>query len=284
MTTVISARRQSIFLPPAVQAEVDAGALFVVNHSGGKDSQAMLILLRRVIPRDQLLVIHADLQGEEWDGTEEHVRATSLGLPVIIARAQDREGNLVLLTDIVRRRGKFASATMRWCTSDTKRGPINREIRRYLKDHPEFNGRVVSCQGLRAQESVARSKAKEWEFDAGESTKEKYNAATGRMERQRTQFIWHPILAMSEAEVFATIEGARQKPLWVYAAGMRRASCQFCFFACKADLKRAAELAPERYVARVRLEREIGFTMAMDKTPLDQIVGIPVDDELPLAA
>ena len=34
---------------------IKAGALFVVNHSGGKDSQAMLIKVRELVPADQIL-------------------------------------------------------------------------------------------------------------------------------------------------------------------------------------------------------------------------------------
>ena len=232
----------------------------------------MLIELRRVIPRSQLLVIHAHLEGEEWDGTEDHVRATSLGLPVLIAHAVHADGSAKTFETMARRRGMLPSPTLRTCTSDLKTGPIFKVIREHLKAHPEFGGRVVSCLGLRAQESHTRAKAKTWEFNKKQSC------------GFRTVFNWLPIHGFSEAQVFGVIEGARQRPLWVYAAGMRRASCQFCIMACKADLKRAAELAPERYAARVRLEREIGHTIAMDGTPLDVVVGIPVSGELPLAA
>lgn len=266
MTTVITARRQALFVPPAVQAEVDRGALFVVNHSGGKDSQAMLILLRRAIPREQLLVVHADLAGEEWDGTEDHVRATSLGLPVLTVRAGKT------FEDMVRRRGMFPSAQNRQCTSDLKRDPIAKAVRAHLKANPQFGGRVVSCMGLRAQESASRAKAKAWKINNRES------------KAGRAWFDWLPIHDMTEAQVFATIAGANQRPLWVYAAGMRRASCQFCIMACKADLQRAAQLAPERYAARVRLEREVGHTIAMDGTPLDVVTGIAIADDLALAA
>ena len=44
----------------------------------------------------------------------------------------------------------------RWCTSDFKSGPIERELRRYLKAHPRFGGRLVSCLGIRRDESAAR--------------------------------------------------------------------------------------------------------------------------------
>lgn len=262
-----------IEITPAIRAEIAAGALFVVNHSGGKDSQAMLIELRRVIPRSQLLVIHAHLEGEEWDGTEAHVRATSLGLPVIVTQAVDRQGRKKLFTDMVRASGYFPTPKYRQCTSDQKRGPIEREVIAHLKANPHFGGRVVNCMGMRAQESSSRSKLSDWKL--------------GREKLQAAGRVWHdwlPIHGFSEAQVFGVIAEASQRPLWVYAAGMRRASCQFCIMACKADLKRAAELAPERYAARVRLEREIGHTIAMDGTPLDVVVGIPVPEALPLAA
>ena len=39
-------------------AMIQAGALVVLNHSGGKDSQAMTILLSRIVPRAQLVAVH----------------------------------------------------------------------------------------------------------------------------------------------------------------------------------------------------------------------------------
>ena len=110
-------------------ALVERGALFVVNHSGGKDSQAMLIELLRYVPREQLLIVHAELPGVEWEGTQEHILATSSGLPMIVAKA------VRTFFDMVEARGRFPSASQRQCTSDLKRGPIQREVRRYLKDH-----------------------------------------------------------------------------------------------------------------------------------------------------
>lgn len=56
---------------------IDRGALFVANHSAGKDSQAMLIYLRKIIPAEQLVVIHADLPGVEWEGTWDHIQDTA---------------------------------------------------------------------------------------------------------------------------------------------------------------------------------------------------------------
>lgn len=256
----------ALAIPPHVQAEIDAGALFVINDSGGKDSQAMKALLLAAIPRDQLLIVHADLEGEEWEGTEAHVRTYAAGVPVIIAKP------VKTFADMVRHRRMFPSPQLRQCTSDLKRGPIDREVRRHLKANPRFGGRVVSCMGMRAQESHSRAKLATWKPNAR-------NSIAGR-----AWFDWLPIFDLQEREVFRVIGEAGQVALWVYAAGMKRASCQFCIMACEADLKRAAALAPDRYVARVLLEREVSHTINMGGVPLDVIVGVPVPVALPLAA
>lgn len=59
------------------------GAMFIVNHSGGKDSQAMFHYIHAHVPAAQILIVHALLPEVEWDGVEEHVRNTTLGLPVL---------------------------------------------------------------------------------------------------------------------------------------------------------------------------------------------------------
>ena len=84
---------------------------------------------------------------------------------------------------------------------------------------------------------------------------------------------------LSEAEVFQTIAEAGQKPHWAYGVGMSRLSCVFCIMANRQDLQTAARHNPDLYREYVRLERRIGHTLSMDRRPLDEVVGIPVDDE-----
>lgn len=245
-----------MIVPAQIQNLIDRGALFVVDHSGGKDSQAMFATLAQVIPAHQLLVIHAALGDVEWDGCEELIRDTIGDAPLIVCEA---------VTDfwgMVERRGMFPSPSNRQCTSDLKRTPIEREIRRYLKAHPEFGGLVVNCTGLRAEESPARKKLEPLKFSAKGS------------KAGREWWEWLPIHDMTELEVFRTIAQAGQKPHWVYAAGMRRKSCAFCIMACDSDLTRAAELRPELYGRYVAKERELGFTLSMSRRTLPEITGI----------
>ena len=63
-----------LHVPPECRDMIRRGALVAVNSSGGKDSQAMTILLARIVPHDQLAVVHAPLRVVEWPGTIEHIQ------------------------------------------------------------------------------------------------------------------------------------------------------------------------------------------------------------------
>lgn len=236
-----------MIITETIQNLIGRGALFVVNHSGGKDSQAMLIALREVIPAEQLLVIHADLPEVDWPGIAEHIQATAGDLPIITCRATKT------FFQMVERRGMFPSPQQRQCTSDLKRGPIEREIRRYLASHPQFRGLVVNCMGLRAAESGPRALLATFK----RSTR---NSVAGR-----EWYEWLPIHELSTAEVFSAIARAGQQPHWAYAAGMSRLSCCFCIMGNRADTQTAARLNPELYRRYVETERRIGKTFRMPK-------------------
>ena len=80
-------RHSGIHVPPECREMIRAGALVAISTSGGKDSQAMTILLSRIVPRDQLVAVHAPLEDVEWPGTLEHIEATLPdGVPLILAR------------------------------------------------------------------------------------------------------------------------------------------------------------------------------------------------------
>ena len=66
------------------------------------------------------------------------------------------------LLERVEERRMWPSNSTRWCTSDFKTGPIERELRRYLKANPGFGGRLVNAMGMRADESAARARKVPW--------------------------------------------------------------------------------------------------------------------------
>jgi 3'-phosphoadenosine 5'-phosphosulfate sulfotransferase (PAPS reductase)/FAD synthetase len=250
---------------PTLEDQIDsliaAGALFVGNHSGGKDSQAMLVRLLERVPAAQMIVVHASLGEMEWPGAMELARdqAAAAGLPFIVAHATKT------LLEMVERRFEsrpevpsWPSASTRQCTSDLKRGPIQREVRRYAK----ANGYkvIVNCLGLRAQESPGRAKRAPFRLNERDSNS------------VNTWYEWLPIHDLSSPDVFGIIEQAGQKPHYAYAEGNDRLSCVFCIMANKRDLKNGRKLRPELFDKYVALEKLTGYTMHMSRIPLVELV------------
>lgn len=144
---------------------VKQNALFAINHSAGKDSQAMFLHVTRdlKIPASQITILHADLPGADWPSLTlpsgrvtstllDHIEQTVDGLPVrvVVARwgATERtpahlRGKVKTFESFVRYQhdrhvaaGKdvpaFPSKGQRWCTSDLKTGPLDKAIREEL--------------------------------------------------------------------------------------------------------------------------------------------------------
>lgn len=250
-----AARRDGV--PERIARMRDAGALFVINHSAGKDSQAMTIRLKEIVPPEQLLVIHADLGEVEWPGNLDHIRATVGNVPIEVCRNERKT-----FLQMVEQRGMWPSPQQRNCTSDLKRGPIEWTIRRHLKNHPHFEGWTVSCIGIRAEESTVRSCQQPLRRHAVQSI------------AGREWWNWLPIFGWTEGEVFEAIHAAGQRPHWAYDAGMTRLSCSFCIMASACDLRTAAGLRPDLYARYVETERRIGHTMSMSGRGLETITGI----------
>lgn len=228
-------------------SHIDPDAIYYVSHSGGKDSQAMYARVRELVPDDRIVVVHADLGEVEWEGAQDHIRANS-GHQLHVVRA-----NKTLLDMVRQRHAKrpdapcWPSSATRQCTSDLKRGPIEKFIRHDMKARGATH--AVNVMGLRAQESQARAKRKPWRLN------------TRLSKAGRTVHDWLPIHDWSEARVFRRIAEAGQKPFWIYAAGNRRMSCVFCILAGDGDLRNGRKYRPKLYEKYRAIERETGYTM-----------------------
>ncbi len=119
----------------------------VINVSGGKDSTRTLGYLRSRFLHIPTYCLMADtgfehvrpVQAVEWS----HQIATRFGIELHVVR----NPNTIYL-EMVRARGKFPSAQFRQCTSDLKRGPIQKFIRRLPHQV------LINRMGMRAQESA----------------------------------------------------------------------------------------------------------------------------------
>lgn len=252
-------------LPPLVMPELihrvlGMGAVLIISISGGKDGQAMLRALMDAARRPDwpgaapLCTIHAHLGRAEWKESLPHCQRISdeAGLPLVVV--QRPQGDLV--QEIEDRMHKLAgegkphwpSSEQRYCTSDQKRGPIDKVLRaptaaaphwpdsqnRYCTSHHKANqidklfrnhNLVISAEGIRAQESTDRQKKRPVSVRPSITTKrlkklppEEALAAWGG--DGRLAFTWYPIFDWTKDEVWAAC-GTSQAEL-----ERRRALCQ----------------------------------------------------------
>lgn len=222
-------------------------AIYYVSHSGGKDSQAMYAQVSMLVPAERIVVVHADLGEIEWEGVQDHIRAT-IRHPLNVVRANKT------FFDMVRRRAStrpdvpsWPSPSTRQCTSDLKRNPIAKFIRHDMRARGTLL--AVNAMGLRAEESPSRAKRQTWLIN-------KPLSCAGR-----EVYDWLPIHDWNERRVFQQIEAAGQQPFWAYAAGNKRLSCVFCIMGCDGDLQNGKKHRPELYEKYKALEQETGWTM-----------------------
>lgn len=225
----------------------------VVSVSGGKDSAALMQYAVDNFPKAKLICVHAKID-IDWKETVPVVEAQCkhFDLPLVIVEAVDKNGKpagfLSKLTSPRRdsktgemKEYQFPSMGQRWCTSTLKVGPIDKFVR-------TLKGNILVLIGERREESSQRSKLEAWRPDEN-------NSKAGR---QVVKF--SPILDLKEPEVWAIIEanGIPKHPC--YGWGVSRASCAICIFSSNAEIKLAAQHAPEIVAKYIEAEKKIQHT------------------------
>lgn len=224
--------------------------VILVNSSAGKDSQAMLDLIHEMATAanvaERLVVVHCDLGRVEWAGTRELAEKQAAHYGVRFEVVSRPQGDL--LTHVEQRR-MWPSSTARYCTSDHKRGQVRRVMTKLADEVRARKGgqvRILSCMGLRADESPARAKKVTFEFDA--------RASNGR----RHVDTWLPIHGWTTAQVWERIRQSGVPHHPAYDKGMKRLSCVFCIFAPKSALLIAGAHNSALLAEYVAVEQKIG--------------------------
>lgn len=263
---------------PTINELIAQGALFVVNHSGGKDSQAMMIKLLETVPVAQMVVVHASLGRIEWHGALElaQKQAADAGVEFVVARAIFADGSDKNFLNMAAKRfadrpevPSFASSQQRQCTSDLKRGPITKETLRVMKQRGLKL--VVNCEGIRGKESRDRAGRNPF-VDLNTLVNAKGQKTHALSKAGRQAYNWLPIFDLTTAEVFATIAAAGQEPHYAYAQGNERLSCVFCIMGSANDILRGAIARPDLFAEYVAMEQRTGYTMHMSRLSLTEIV------------
>lgn len=294
---------------PVIAEAIARGAAVMVSVSGGKDSQAMELLLAR-LRREQgwsgdFFAAHADIgQGDgemDWPWTIPlcERNAQALGHELVVVRHP-----LTLYDHILRRvevtlgQGKppFPSMTCRYCTSNSKTSPLDSLAR------ARAPGLIVVVVGLRAEESPRRSRHAEVSVRKGITTARLQDLAPEaaleewlRNPRGRLALNWHPVLDWSLDQVWAEI-GVSQAELdarrellamrcpamafsgWpaspVYVLGQSRHSCAACVFSSQADLVVAARYRRPIIERLAGLEARSGYTWQQGRKLADLLAAI----------
>jgi DNA sulfur modification protein DndC len=239
-----------------IRTLMDQGAIFYVSHSGGKDSQAMYNLISRFVPSKQIVVVHADLGEIEWDGVQDHIRAT-IKHPLNVVRSVKTFFEMVERRSITRPDvPSWPSSATRQCTSDLKRGPIYKFIRNDMKKRgAKF---ALNCTGIRAEESPSRAKKQSL----------KLNATLSKAGREVYEYM--PIHHLTTKQVYSIIKAAGQDAFWAYRKN-KRLSCVFCIMGCENDLQHGAEQRPDLYQKYLALEKKTGWTMFNGKSLKERV-------------
>lgn len=175
--------------------------------------------------------------------------------------SERRAGDLL---EQVEARGMWPSPQQRYCTSDQKRAQVHRaytaltalDRRRRMRPQPV---RILSCQGMRAQESPARRKLDPFTLDERASNSRRRVDNWLPIHAWRVEQVWERIAAGATADLVHP----------AYGLGLPRLSCVFCIYAPKAALVLAGKHNPELLAEYVRVEKQIGHKFRIDASMAD---------------
>ena len=234
-----------------------------ISVSGGKDSHAMLFLVRDLadrqgVPREKLLAMYADT-GMEWHNAGEHVKVLCKAADVELVTVYPVrpmieqfkfvgnaliEKNRIRKIEMKRAAIQFPTVRCRYCTSRQKIYPMDKLTR-------TFTGKLLKVTGERWAESKARSELPEF-------------CSMPRLNnRERTVYGWRPMLAFSESDIWAMVRETGVPRHVCYDMGCDRLGCAGCIFSSDRDLRIEMRENPHIFEALDRLEIESGYTMSM---------------------
>lgn len=224
-----------------------------ISVSGGKDSHAMLFLVRELAERQgvlaRLIALYADT-GMEWHNAADHVRtickAAAVDLEIVYPvrpMLKKFEFRFDRINEKFFKCG-FPSQKCRWCTGEQKVNPMDKFTRK-------FTGKLLKVTGERWAESKARSTYTEFTYLSRVSS------------RARQVFGWRPMLAYKEADIWAMVRDTGIPRHVCYDMGCDRLGCAGCIFSGDRDLKIEMRENPVIFEALDRLEVESGYTMSM---------------------
>lgn len=206
-----------------------AGRRVVASVSGGKDSAALSLHLTELgIEHDRIFFD----TGWEHPKTYEYLRGELTSVIGPITELRGRWG----MEALIRKKAMFPSKSRRFCTEELKVFPV----RNYLGSLMDAGRDVVNAVGIRRAESEKRKLMAEWEWQEGFDCE-----------------VWRPLVDWSLDDVIAIHKRHGLAPNPLYLMGMDRVGCWPCIHSNKGEIRKMAEVDPDRVVQIRKLETEV---------------------------
>jgi 3'-phosphoadenosine 5'-phosphosulfate sulfotransferase (PAPS reductase)/FAD synthetase len=238
----------------------------IVQFSGGKDSLAALLwtLNEGGFNKDKIEAVFCDT-GWEHEITYQHINEVvdKLGVKLVTLKSKKYDG----FVDMAKKKKRFPSTKARFCTEELKTKPMID----YLLDEVKDN--VIIIQGIRGDESVARSKmAKQCRYfryyfePYGYDKQGKPKFHTYRKKevlafcKQYADDVLRPCFEWGGTETMQYILEAGMKPNPLYYQDAARVGCFPCIMCRKREVKSIVDNHP-KYIDRLRdAEKVVGRT------------------------
>tara|TARA_A100001515_G_scaffold88611_1_gene70431 strand:- start:547 stop:1494 length:948 start_codon:yes stop_codon:yes gene_type:complete len=244
----------------------ESGRPVVASISGGKDSTAMALYLihnLEIRKTNPLYFVMADTGWEHGDLTKyvNEVLRPLFG-EIAIVRSEKYPGGM---PDLVRKKAFFPSRRFRFCTIELKIKPQESFVKQIAKKHGKP---PINAVGIRAHESVARSRFEEWDDDS-----------PFKVEGLST---WRPLITWRVADVVAIHAEHNLRPAPLYLKDKnpaKRVGCWPCIMSRKDEIRAVAEDTPERIKLIRDLERDVEELVQIRRQKNDEEV--QADKQMP---
>lgn len=202
----------------------------VVSFSGGKDSQACLIWAVKKYGAKNVQAVFCDT-GWEHELTYKHIQDTCKSMDVELITLKPE----LDFVELAKKKGRFPSTMVRFCTVELKIKPMID----WITSQDES---LIIIQGIRAKESLARSKM----VEECSYFKEYFNSEIKGLYAKKKVLEWckthdasvlRPIFDWTSQEVIDYILANEQQPCELYRMGSSRVGCYPCIMARHAEAK-----------------------------------------------
>lgn len=220
-------------IPPEIEDVVPREIKHIVSFSGGKDSTALILWAKENLDAFDTVWMDTGWEHPITYGYVDYINETLLDGNLIRLKSAEYAG----FEDLSIKKKRVASTKARFCTQKLKLEPLIAHFDT-IRDQYEIHNYV----GIRADESPARAKMKEVQFDL-----DYYGC-----------WIRRPLLRWTARDVFEIHAKYDVEPNPLYRYGMKRVGCFPCVMANHVDMRQIIKHFPDTIEAVRRLEERLG--------------------------